>query len=610
VDLLYLFGALLVVCVAGQLVLLLRGVLSAEAVMHQPRRSVTAHLLAVTAMAYLLLAGWTTLAQSTTGDEPHYLLATHSLWRDGDVELGRTYAARDFAAFYPTDLLRRALGVRLELDPHDTPGADSRGRLVGWLVSWLAPNQQTSKPANQQTSKRSGRYPIHSLGLSLLILPAYAVAGHVGVVVFLTLLAALLAVSAFWLTDELFGERRAALFAWATFAFLTPLLYYSGMVQAEVTAGLSLALLVGIAWRAPAETHRKTALTVGSIALFALPWLHVKFIPLAGLLLVIWLVRGSWLVDSSKVGSLVSWLVGSLRGSRPASQQTSKPANQQTSKLLLWPVAAFVASLLALALFHQSIYGSPWPDAPHRNAAGKYPSLLSGNPLRGGFGLLLDQQDGLLPAALVLWLAGPGLLRAVRGFRISDFGFRKTDFEASDPQSRFRNSQSENGRRAVPVAAALLGSVFGVQFALLAPYLLWGSGYGPPGRQLLPVLALIMPFVGLGWQACEEALPSPQWGGVGGGVRRAWWLVPTLFNGLWVILLTIVPRLRFPLYDDTLSIARQPVITLLSAATHLDWTWLCPSFWAASGRTYLIGTFYLLLWAGLSWRAVSRYPDP
>ena len=33
------------------------------------------------------------------GDEPHYLLMTHSLLRDGDLELSNNYERHDFEAY-------------------------------------------------------------------------------------------------------------------------------------------------------------------------------------------------------------------------------------------------------------------------------------------------------------------------------------------------------------------------------------------------------------------------------------------------------------------------------------------------------------------------------
>src|ERR687895_1375117 len=83
------------------------------------------------------------------GDEPHYLLAAESLVSDSDVDLRDEYAARDFEAFYPYDL--------------DRHGKETDGRL----------------------------HEPHGIGFPLLIAPAYAAGGEIGVELFLAALATL-----------------------------------------------------------------------------------------------------------------------------------------------------------------------------------------------------------------------------------------------------------------------------------------------------------------------------------------------------------------------------------------------------------------------------------
>ncbi len=42
--------------------------------------------------------------QIATGDEPHYLLTTHSILKDKDIDLKNNYDNKDYLRFYPTDL--------------------------------------------------------------------------------------------------------------------------------------------------------------------------------------------------------------------------------------------------------------------------------------------------------------------------------------------------------------------------------------------------------------------------------------------------------------------------------------------------------------------------
>ncbi|MEA2470052.1 MAG: hypothetical protein QOE38_1051, partial [Thermoleophilaceae bacterium] len=86
---------------------------------------------------------------SYAGDEPHYLLTAKSIVDDGTFDLTDEYRSRGYRSFYP-----------YTLDPH---GLLTGGRL--------------NEP--------------HGLGFPLLIAPAFAIGGAVGVELFLAALAAL-----------------------------------------------------------------------------------------------------------------------------------------------------------------------------------------------------------------------------------------------------------------------------------------------------------------------------------------------------------------------------------------------------------------------------------
>jgi len=498
VQQLYLFGFLVVTILAAQVALLFRWLLVApsEALPSQWRaaRALFSLVLAV----YLPLNLWTGLAQSLTGDEPHYLLITHSLLQDGDIELSNDYR-EGYRAFYPSDLLRQALGIGHPLDAHDTRG-------------------------------RHGEvFPVHDLGLSLLLWPAYAMAGRAGVMAFLALLAALVVANVLLLTAALVDHRRAAILAGLCTAFLSPLLYYSGQVMTEVMGALGflyVARWVLGAGDRPSEagpsspillfpvdegfTWFRVTLVAGWLAF--LPWVHTKFLPLTlvflGLVLYRWRDRGSW------------WVGG------------------------IWLV-----SMLGLSGFNHWAYGSPWPDAPERAAAGRYPHLLSGHPLVGGPGLWWDQQEGLFPAAPIFLLVGPGLAWA--WFK------RRRDL-------------------------LLLLGLFAVQFGLIAPYQGWGGGYTPPVHQLLPVLGLLGPFLALGL-AVEETLNR----------RRRWPWLAGITGGL-VYLLSLLPRLRYPLCEEPSARVLNPLFALLSEVTRVDWSRVVPSFGPATRWSYVLTLVYLV----------------
>src|SRR3970282_704451 len=85
------------------------------------------------------------------GDEPHYLLAAHSLVVDGDLDLRNNYGERHYASFYS----------EYYLNPHIRVRADGRQVLT------------------------------HNLGLSFIMAPAYAVGGFPAVLYFLAAVGAL-----------------------------------------------------------------------------------------------------------------------------------------------------------------------------------------------------------------------------------------------------------------------------------------------------------------------------------------------------------------------------------------------------------------------------------
>jgi hypothetical protein len=94
-------------------------------------------LFVATFLAYVALGFFLPGAAGAQGDEPHYLVMAQSLWSDGDLDLSDEYGNLEHSAFYPT-----------RLDPHVSPNSPP-GRL----------------------------YSLHGAGLSLLVLPGYALAG-------------------------------------------------------------------------------------------------------------------------------------------------------------------------------------------------------------------------------------------------------------------------------------------------------------------------------------------------------------------------------------------------------------------------------------------------
>src|SRR5438552_3470854 len=136
------------------------------------------------------------------GDEPHYLMVADSLLRDHDVSLERDYADGRYRSFHPGDL---------------APHYRVRGR-HGEIFS------------------------LHAVGLSVLVLPAYAAGGYPAASFFMALLAALLAREVRELAREWgCGDGPAEAAGWAV-ALSPPLIHYAGLVFTEVPAALAVAV--------------------------------------------------------------------------------------------------------------------------------------------------------------------------------------------------------------------------------------------------------------------------------------------------------------------------------------------------------------------------------
>ncbi len=147
---------------------------------------------------YLALIPWSIQERAPDGDEPWFLLTTHSIAHDFDLDLANNYRDQDSLAFMP-----RAI------EP---------------------------QPGDRETSDGTIRAR-HGAVLQAVMAPAYRLGGRAGAMVVIAALAALGA----WLLLDLTAfspDARARLAAYATFSFAAPFLIYSQQIWAEVAAVL------------------------------------------------------------------------------------------------------------------------------------------------------------------------------------------------------------------------------------------------------------------------------------------------------------------------------------------------------------------------------------
>ena len=222
----------------------------------------------------------TTYLDPTTGDEPFYLMTAISILKDGDLNECNNYTQHDELALYP---------------PGAGFGANGQGFVnfppnwVGWRGAPLPlpPHPAIISPASRQCSSNYGARPFtnptgelyskHGLGLSLMVLPAYALGGRLLVVFFLNLVGALLAATVYLFARESVRRLAPAILTWVAFTFTVPLMPYSYLIFTEMPA----ALLTLYAFRRIRAWNNNAFQSAGiGLCIAFLPWLHYRFAPI------------------------------------------------------------------------------------------------------------------------------------------------------------------------------------------------------------------------------------------------------------------------------------------------------------------------------------------
>jgi hypothetical protein len=146
------------------------------------------------------------------GDEPNYLMTTHSLAADGDINLANNFADRDYFHFYD-----REENPGLRMSPYARAGIKGRDYV----------------------------YPINLPGISVLMVPFYALSQAVEGVArtfilkgSLAIWAVLLGLQLYLLARDLWRREGLALGLWALYAFSTPVLFYAVHLYPEIPIAL------------------------------------------------------------------------------------------------------------------------------------------------------------------------------------------------------------------------------------------------------------------------------------------------------------------------------------------------------------------------------------
>ncbi len=203
-------------------------------------------ILFVSFLLYLALAVWMTNHWKPLGDEPHYLVAAHSLVVDRDFDLANNYAQRDYQNFLDGETL----------DPHV--------KILSNGAQWLN----------------------HDLGLPIALAIPYALGRRAGVEIFLACVAALLAWQMWKLAFEVTHSAFWSTVSWFALAFTPPLVLYATLIYPEALGALIFIFCARTFLFQNAAQVSPLRVGVLAIATVLLPFLSVRFVVLAMLLVV------------------------------------------------------------------------------------------------------------------------------------------------------------------------------------------------------------------------------------------------------------------------------------------------------------------------------------
>jgi len=294
-------------------------------------------LFVLLAVLYVAAGIWTTRRVGPTGDEPYYLLAADSLIHGEGFALDARWSSIASSGYDPGDHLA------------DLPRQSS--------PSLRAP----------------GRFPLHDLGLSVLLAVPFAIGGRALAVASIGLAMAAAVALAHRAASRLVSPRAAI--AGALLGGLSvPALTYSGQLFPDSL--MSLAVAAGVAALVGAAP-----LWVGAIGIAALPLLHLRGWPLAIALLL-------------ALGWGKTW---------------------RDRAVLAVPLLALV---IGMSLLDLAVYGVPLPHAGFllfftARSDTSVAAYATTTPV-GVAGLFVDRAFGLLPAAPVALLALVGAGAALR----------------------------------------------------------------------------------------------------------------------------------------------------------------------------------------------------
>lgn len=386
-----------------------------------------------------------TYGAQTTADEPQYLLSALSLWEDGSLDISDELAEERYRDFHEADLPQQTLRLAdgAQISPHD---------------------------------------PL----LPLLLAAPMGLGGWFGAKLALAVIGGMLAALIVWVARHRLGVSMATAFVVAgVFALAPPLAMYSTQVYPELPA--ALALLAGFA--AVTGPFERRGRVVFAMAVITLPWLAVKYIPVAGVLALAGLIKAG-----------------------------------KRARLAL--IGVFSTAGLIYVLGHLAIYGGLTPYATGDHFVGGELTVVGTDPNLWGrstrlIGLLVDRGFGIgawqpayffLPIAagwalrirdrvisLAVWLVAAGWIVATFvALTMNGWWFPGRQLVVVLPMAVLLVAAwVDEGRRRLPVLA-VVGSLGLISFGFLlieglANQLTWVVDFGTTANPIYRTFSVLLP---------------------------------------------------------------------------------------------------------------------
>lgn len=214
------------------------------------RRSARWVVFVVSLVLYTTLGVRASSLTGLGGDEPHYLVITHSLIADGDLAIENNHANGDYRRFFNGEL----------------------------------------RPDYLQRGANGVIYSIHAPGLSVWLIPGYVLARGLGAVLTMCLLAAL-ASTALYEAARIVAGPLAAWLTWASVGLTVPFIPHAWAIYPEMAGAAIVGW--GVVWLLEERQASAAQWLWRGFCLSWLPWLHTKFsVLLAGAALcLVWRIR-------------------------------------------------------------------------------------------------------------------------------------------------------------------------------------------------------------------------------------------------------------------------------------------------------------------------------